>query len=74
MASEVRMMDSDTSTNARRRVGRWVSVGVVIAAVSVGLMVLHRTNNYPRTDDAEVFANYIGIGGEHVNQRVGDDQ
>jgi multidrug efflux system membrane fusion protein len=72
------MMDSDTSTNARRRVGRWVSVGVVIAAVSVGLTVLHRTNNYPRTDDAEVFANYIGIApqveGPIVRMHVRDNQ
>ena len=71
-------MDSDTSTNGRRRVGRWVSVGVVIAAVSVGLLVLHRTNNYPRTDDAEVFANYIGIApqveGPIVRMHVRDNQ
>jgi len=55
-----------------------VSVGVVIAAVSVGLMVLHRTNNYPRTDDAEVFANYIGIApqveGPIVRMHVRDNQ
>jgi multidrug efflux system membrane fusion protein len=55
-----------------------VSVGVVIAAVSVGLMVFHRTNNYPRTDDAEVFANYIGIApqveGPIVRMHVRDNQ
>ena len=72
------MMDSVTSTNARRRVGRWVSVAVVIAAVSVGLMVLHRTSKYPRTDDAEVFANYIGIApqveGPIVRMHVRDNQ
>src|SRR6185369_1673647 len=71
-------MDSETSTNARRRVGRWVSAGVVIAAVSVGLAAFHRTNNYPRTDDAEVFANYIGIApqveGPIVRMHVRDNQ
>src|SRR5215470_9894721 len=41
--------------------GWWVSVGIVIAAVSLGLGVLYHTNQYPRTDDAEIFANFIGI-------------
>jgi len=40
--------------------------------------VLHRTNNYPRTDDAEVFANYIGIApqveGPIVRMHVSDNQ
>src|SRR5689334_14440034 len=55
------MTDSDTRTNVRARIGRWVSVGIVIAAVALGLVVLHRTSHYPRTDDAEVLANFIGI-------------
>jgi multidrug efflux system membrane fusion protein len=41
--------------------GRWISVGIVMAAVTLGLGVLHYTNHYPRTDDAEIFANFIGI-------------
>jgi multidrug efflux system membrane fusion protein len=54
-------MDSDTSTKPRSLLGRWISVGIVIAAVSLGLLVLYQTNHYPRTDDAEVLANFIGI-------------
>ena len=54
-------MSSDTNSNARRRLGRWVSVGIVITAVTLGVVVLYRTNHYPRTDDAEVLANLIGI-------------
>src|SRR5216684_3679048 len=27
----------------------------------MGFVVLYRTNYYPRTDDAEIFANFIGI-------------
>src|SRR6202453_266646 len=47
--------------DARKLLGRLISIGVVIAAVGLGLEVLYRTNYYPRTDDAEVFANFIGI-------------
>src|SRR5215831_5225044 len=46
---------------SHKPLGHWVSVGIVIAAVSLGLGVLYHTNQYPRTDDAEVFANFIGI-------------
>lgn len=41
--------------------GRWISVGIVMAAVTLGLVVLYHINYYPRTDDAEVLANFIGI-------------
>src|SRR5215510_1602841 len=54
-------MSSDTNSNARRRLGRWLSIGIVITAVTLGVVVLYRTNHYPRTDDAEVLANLIGI-------------
>ena len=47
--------------DARKLLGRLISIGVVIAAVGLGLEVLYSTNYYPRTDDAEVFANFIGI-------------
>jgi membrane fusion protein, multidrug efflux system len=40
---------------------RWLSIGIATAAVILGLIVLYRQNYYPRTDDAEVFANFIGI-------------
>jgi membrane fusion protein, multidrug efflux system len=44
-----------------KRLGRWISVGIVMAAAVLGLVVLYHINYYPRTDDAEVFANFIGI-------------
>src|SRR5580698_3299577 len=47
--------------DARKLLGRLISIGVVIAAAGLGLEVLYSTNYYPRTDDAEVFANFIGI-------------
>src|SRR5277367_432019 len=30
-------------------------------AVVTGLLVINQTNNHPRTDDAEILANFIGI-------------
>ena len=75
-------MGSDTKTNnrvrARMQIGRWLSAVIVVAAVSLGLVVLHRTNHYPRTDDAEVLANFIGIApqveGRIVRLHVHDNQ
>jgi multidrug efflux system membrane fusion protein len=45
----------------RQRLGRIVSIAIIAAALVAGLLVVSRTNRYPRTDDAEVFANFIGI-------------
>src|ERR1700679_2108176 len=44
-----------------KRLGRIVSIAIIAAAVISGLLLIAETNRYPRTDDAEVFANYIGI-------------
>ena len=54
------MPDNDTNPQ-RRRLGRIVSISIVAAALITGALVISRTNEYPRTDDAEVFANLIGI-------------
>jgi multidrug efflux system membrane fusion protein len=43
------------------RLGRIVSISIIVAAVISGLVLIAETNRYPRTDDAEVFANFIGI-------------
>src|SRR3984957_18359850 len=48
-------------TKSRKLLGRLISIGIVLAAVALGLVVLYSTNYDPRTDDAEVFANFIGI-------------
>src|SRR5246127_4596068 len=44
-----------------KQLSRWVSIGAVLAALALGLVVLYHSNHSPRTDDAEVFANFIGI-------------
>jgi membrane fusion protein, multidrug efflux system len=54
------MPENDT-TPRRKHLGRIVSIAIMAAALITGLMVVHETDKYPRTDDAEVFANFIGI-------------
>ena len=39
------------------RTGRLISIGIV----ATGVVALRKANFSPRTDDAEVFANFIGI-------------
>jgi multidrug efflux system membrane fusion protein len=34
---------------------------IIASALITGLIVINQTNKFPRTDDAEVFANFIGI-------------
>src|ERR1700691_4311532 len=54
-------MAVDTNTKPQRLLSRRLSIGFALAAAVLGAVVLYRTNHYPRTDDAAVFANFIGI-------------
>lgn len=54
------MPETDTAPR-RKQLGRVVSIAIVAAALITGLLVVDETNKYPRTDDAEIFANFIGI-------------
>jgi len=71
-------MDSDTNTRFRQVLGRSISIAIVITAVVLGLVVLHFTNRHPRTEDAEIFANFIGIApqvdGPLIRVNVHDNQ
>src|ERR1700757_2330568 len=62
----------------KKRHGQIVSVGVIAYTLVIGGVGLHKTNTSPRTDDAEVFANYIGIApqvdGPIVKLYVKDNQ
>jgi len=53
-------------------------VAIALAAALLGLLAFYRANHYPRTDDAEVFANFIGIApqvdGPIVRLSVRDNQ
>src|SRR6201985_298349 len=41
--------------------GRIISLCIVAATLITGLLVIDETTHHPRTDDAEIFANFIGI-------------
>src|ERR1700757_979539 len=61
-----------------KQLSRWTTLGVTLTAVALGLAVLYRANHHPRTDDAEIFANFIGISpqveGPIVHLSVQDNQ
>ena len=71
-------MVAETDANSQKLIGRWVSIGIVAVAAVLGLVVLHQTTHHPRTDDATVLANYIGIApqveGPLVRLPVHDNQ
>ncbi len=71
-------MNADATAKSRELIGRWLSAGIVAGAVVLGLLVLHRTTHHPRTDDATILANYIGIApqveGPLVRLNVRDNQ
>jgi membrane fusion protein, multidrug efflux system len=54
-------MPENDPTPPSKRLGQIVSVSIIAAAVISGLLLISETNRYPRTDDAEIFANFIGI-------------
>jgi membrane fusion protein, multidrug efflux system len=62
-------MDETTENLSRKRLGRWIGIGTVVAAVLSLLLVILATDRNPRTDDASVRANLIEIAPE-VSGRV----
>src|SRR6204780_2606734 len=54
-------MTPSVDTKSGKVIGGLVSAAIVISAAALGLMVLSRLNAYPRTDDSEILANFIGI-------------
>uniref|UniRef100_A0A7V4XQ86 HlyD family efflux transporter periplasmic adaptor subunit n=1 Tax=Acidobacterium capsulatum TaxID=33075 RepID=A0A7V4XQ86_9BACT len=54
-------MLSNLSDKTRRRVGRMISVVSIAGALITGALVARQIIENPRTDDAEVFANFIGM-------------
>jgi multidrug efflux system membrane fusion protein len=62
----------------RGRTGRAISVAAIVCAVITGMLVLRETTENPRTDDAEVFANFIGVApvvsGPIMKLNVADNQ
>ncbi|HTV58740.1 MAG TPA: biotin/lipoyl-binding protein [Verrucomicrobiae bacterium] len=54
-------MDSGANAATVNHLPRWVSYAIALAAIVLGLAAFYHSNRYPRTDDAEIFANFIGI-------------
>jgi multidrug efflux system membrane fusion protein len=71
-------MNVETDSKPLRVLNRRFTLAIVVAAGLLGLLALYRANHYPRTDDAEVFANFIGIApqvdGPIVRLNVRDNQ
>ena len=71
-------MELDSATTPTKQLSRWMSIGILLAAIILGFGVLYHVNHSPRTDDAEVFANVIGIApqveGPIVRLNVRDNQ
>jgi membrane fusion protein, multidrug efflux system len=71
-------MAVDRSPEGQRRLGRVISIAIILSAAITGLLALRQVTANPRTDDAEVFANYIGIAplvnGPIIRLYVSDNQ
>lgn len=71
-------MASDTSPEQRRFIGLAISVASILLAAIAGLLVVRQSTIDPRTDDAEVFANFIGmaplVNGPILRLYVADNQ
>jgi membrane fusion protein, multidrug efflux system len=71
-------MENESNATTPRQLRRSVSIAVVLAAIILAFGVLWHANQSPRTDDAEVFANFIGIApqveGPIVRLNVRDNQ
>ena len=71
-------MNLQINPGMEKQLSRWTTLGVALTAVVLGLAVLYRANHHPRTDDAEIFANFIGISpqveGPIIHLSVQDNQ
>jgi membrane fusion protein, multidrug efflux system len=71
-------MVTETPAPNERTLSPWVSIGITAVAMLLGILVLLHINGNPRTDDAEVFANFIGIApqveGPILHLNVQDNQ
>ena len=70
-------MNQDSENLKRKRLGRRLFLGVIVAAAMALLLVILDTDLHPRTDDASVRANFIEIapevGGRLVKLPVRDN-
>jgi len=68
----------NTDSTLGKVLGATLSAAIVFGAITLGLIVLYHVNSDPRTDDAEILANFIGIApqveGPIVRLNVHDNQ
>src|SRR5215469_16342672 len=68
----------DAPHNRLHFFGRAISVGVFVCTAVIALLVVRQVDANPRTDDAEVFANFIGmaplVNGPVTHLYVSDNQ
>jgi multidrug efflux system membrane fusion protein len=78
MAIETSAPSTQSAERRRLYLSRAISVAIILAAVVTGILVLSQVAENPRTDDAEIFANFIGIAplvsGPIVQLNVVDNQ
>ena len=55
------MTTPNTDTKRARVLGGLLSAAIVSGAIALGLLVLYHVDSYPRTDDSEILANFIGM-------------
>ena len=71
-------MAVDRSPEDQRRLGRVISIAIILSTAIAGLFVVRQVTANPRTDDAEVFANFIGmaplVNGPITHLYVADNQ
>lgn len=71
-------MLADLSDNTRRRIGSIISIATIACALITGALVGRQIIENPRTDDAEVFANFIGmapiVNGPIMHLNIVDNQ
>ena len=71
-------MKSINDNHTRNRLGWTLSVFIVTGAAGLGLIALYYADYYPRTDDSEILANFIGIApqveGPLIRLNVHDNQ
>lgn len=71
-------MNSEANAAKASHLPSWVSYAIALAAIVLGLVAFYQSNLHPRTDDAEIFANFIGIApqveGPLIHLNVHDNQ
>jgi multidrug efflux system membrane fusion protein len=71
-------MATITFSKAGIWIGRVLSALIILGAIGAVGLVLYHTNRYPRTDDCEILANFIGIApqveGPLIHLNVHDNQ